>query len=196
MKQFLSWDSLDIEKEILPIILSDGVIAMPTDTVFGLCGGINQKVFYKLNEIKRRPNKPYLILIHDKQKLAQWVDSVSSEVQAIIDRYWPGPLTIIFKAKKNTPRFLVSEDNTIAVRVPDHKRLQEILTQVDGLFSTSANKAGEPIAQSVEQLDPEILAQIDAVIAGEPPCKQPSTIIDATQDQIKVIREGACNITV
>jgi len=95
-----------------------------------------------------------------------------------------------------------SPEGTIAIRVPDHAGLQNLLAHFPGLFSTSANCAGDPVPTSVAVIDPEILTRVAYVITDEPESAQvepgqkkaPSTIIDCTGPEVKIVREGAFSL--
>ncbi len=197
MERYFYYEDGKFLEEILSILRSGGAIAGSSDTVFGLFSSLSKAGCDKLNAIKNRFDKPYLILIGDKQKAKQFTDAFDSrKLEKIIDRYWPGPLTIIVPAKKEIPDFMKSKSGGIALRVPDHKGLQAILKQVDGLFSTSANITGEPIPQSIDEMDPSIKESVDGIILDKTTKKKsvPSTIIDCTGDEIKVVREGAIEL--
>ncbi|MCF7899664.1 Sua5/YciO/YrdC/YwlC family protein, partial [Candidatus Babeliales bacterium] len=157
------------------------------------------KSYKKLNNIKtKRDNKPYLILIDSIQKLKKFVSNKNlsnKNIINLINNCWPGPVTIIFKAKKNLPKYLKSEQNTIAIRCPNNKNLQKLLSSFDGLFSTSANISNQPIPTIIENIDPEILKKIDYLVVDikkSLPQTLPSTIIDLSNEkEIKVLRKGA-----
>ena len=152
---------------------------------------------------RQSARKPYLIVISSAEKLSNFVqtDILNKKIQNLINRCWPGPVTIIFNALPIVPGFLTSKDKTIALRCPDHKGLQQLLASFDGLFSTSANKAGAPIPRSFAEIDGDIIENVDYVVADKSSDVVeivPSTIIDISQvsdgGNIKVIREGAYSI--
>jgi len=192
----LYWDNEKTSKEILSIMRSGGVIVGSSDTVFGLLAPLTQEGFMALNRIKKRQEKPYLILVKSQFVALNLIDQpLSSQIKNIMESCWPGPLTLIFKAKTDLPEYLKSPNGTIALRVPDHDGLQQLLTHCDGLFSTSANKAGEPIPASINELDPDIGKQVGAMVDdysdGTSKEVLPSTILDCSDGTIRVVREGA-----
>lgn len=193
------WQEPNTLETIKQVLHEDKVIICSTDTVLGLLGNCTQKSFLLLNEIKVRENKPYLVLIESKNKTLNFVDSaVLMKVRKLIDYCWPGPLTLIFNAKQEIPAFIKGLDGRIALRVPKHEGLLDILTDFDGLFSTSANLAGKKVPETVDQLDPTITALVSYIVLDKPSeissSPLPSTILDCTGDTIKVVREGAYSI--
>jgi tRNA threonylcarbamoyl adenosine modification protein (Sua5/YciO/YrdC/YwlC family) len=177
---------------------SGKVIAGTTDTIFGLLANLTYESFLALNIIKGREQKPYIILIKNADSLSHFVsirnDSYSNfHIEKLIQQCWPGPLTLIFKAKADVPSFMKAADGTIALRVPKHEGLQQLLAQKDGLFSTSANRAGQPPAKTIQELDEQIKQSINYAVIDkgyEQHEQFPSTILDCTTDKIKVVREG------
>jgi L-threonylcarbamoyladenylate synthase len=200
-KKKLFWDNPDTIRNVKNSLKNDEICITSTDTILGLLGNLTEKSFNAINEIKgKRNHKPYLILISDKTKLSNFINTntLNEKILKIINTCWPGPLTIIFKAKKNLTKFLISKENTIALRCPKHMGLQRLLTYFDGLFSTSANTTNTPPPIQPENIDPQILKKISyLVIDSKKDLKQtlPSTIIDISDDkEVKVIREGTYSI--
>lgn len=114
---------------------------------------------------------------------------------ALMQHCWPGPLTIIFKAKKGIPKFLQSATGTIAIRCPKHAHLQALLPTFKGLFSTSANKGGDPPPKTIKQVDPALIKKIKYLVIDTKSFllqTLPSSIIDFSRKKgVKVIREGS-----
>lgn len=176
--------------------LEGGQVAVGTsDTVFGLLAAATQEGFEALNRIKGRSEKPYLVLAHNKEKALALTTAVHD--QALMDclhACWPGPLTVILPANKTVPTCLQSKEQAIAVRVPHHPGLQQLLTYVPYLFSTSANRTSEPVPHHAEDIDQSILDQCAYLITADTSdaaSTVPSTIIDCTVRPCIIIREGA-----
>jgi L-threonylcarbamoyladenylate synthase len=174
----------------------DRISITTTDTVLGFLARPSEKTHAMIDLIKgSKQDKPYIILIGSPQKLSTWVDveSLSEGIKCITKKCWPGPLTIIFKAKPELPRYLQSKEGTVALRCPRHAELLNVLKYFDGLFSTSANKSGAPVAKNSHELGPELLKNIDYVVLDQKdvPAQVPSTIIDVTSSEIKLVRLGA-----
>ena len=171
-----------------------------SDTVFGLLANTTAIGFSNLNSIKQRAEKPYIILINHIDKLKHFVSIERSDsVLNLLKFCWPGPLTVIFKAKDDLPAFLKSQDHKVAIRVPQHAGLLQLLASFEGLFSTSANLAGDEVPGLIEGINTKIIDKIDLIVldrynAGYANTSQPSTILDCSTGQIRVIRVGAYSI--
>ncbi|MBP9764830.1 Sua5/YciO/YrdC/YwlC family protein [Candidatus Babeliales bacterium] len=186
-------------QEILEQTLSDQqVILASGDTVLGLWGTITESVFHKLNTIKQRHDKPYLLVIGSAEKLPLFTDQqLTSQLKTLIETCWPGPVTIIVKARSDLPSWMKSPDGTIALRVPDHNGLLRLLTKYDALFSTSANTHGQPIPESVGAVNRLILSQVGAVCVERGQLvypQSPSTILNCSSGTIEVVRSGAFHV--
>jgi L-threonylcarbamoyladenylate synthase len=184
------------------------IVISETDTICGLLANITENSIEKLHRIKKdRGEKPYLILINSIRKLDDFVDTntLTSQMLNVVKNCWPGPLTIIFKAKATVPDFLTSKKRTIALRCPKHEGIQELTRNFDGLFSTSANKSGEKAPQRISEIDEDILEMVSFVISNKNDLTVrkilPSSIIDFSyinfsscdkeKNKLRIIREGA-----
>lgn len=196
MIESLFWNE-NVCIERLAAVLRDGGVAIgSSDTVFGLIANLKSQGKKSLDLIKKRVDKPYLILLPDTASLSDYVDpSTLLQIEKIAKRCWPGPVTLICKAHPSLPDFMKGPEGTVALRKPAHAGLQTLLTHLDGVFSTSANISGQPVPKSIDEVDPAILAHCAALILDSRNKKEasqiPSTILDCTGDKIKVIREGA-----
>ncbi len=194
MKKIRNWDDSTIQGEVISLIQSGKLIAGTSDTVVGFLASLAESSFQALNRIKNRQGKPYLVLVRDAKQAALFTDAFDSEpLRTLVNHCWPGPVTLIVPAKKTVPRYMLSSTGAIALRVPNHIGLQAILQHVDGgLFSTSANVAGDPIPETVQDIDQSIIDQVALVVDDRKhvPSK-PSTILDCTKSEIRIIRQGA-----
>lgn len=188
-----SWDDKNTIESLQSYLNQGLAVVSTTDTVLGLLAPLTPTGFSALNRIKGRQNKPYLIVVSDSSKIGHFADisTISESAQCLIAQCWPGPLTIIFKALPEVPDFMKSQDGTIAIRVPCHAGLLELLTHFPGLFSTSANLAGNPVPNTIDELDPALIRQVACVVNGTPGQDQPSTMIDCSDDTVRIVREGA-----
>jgi|DEB19_MinimDraft_3_1074340.scaffolds.fasta_scaffold32405_2 tRNA threonylcarbamoyl adenosine modification protein (Sua5/YciO/YrdC/YwlC family) len=197
LKKYLDWKCSDNIDQVAHALLTDRVVVGSSDTVLGLLANVTQGGFTSLNAIKQRADKPYIVLIDKIDKLKHFVlYEPSQSVLNLLQNCWPGPLTMIFKAKPDLPSFLTSSDHKIAIRIPGHAGLLKLLTNFEGLFSTSANLAGQPVPGLPAQLDLQIMHNVDLVIIDSYNLDHradtvPSTILDCSTDQIKIIRSGA-----
>lgn len=191
---YLYWDDSEALEEIRNLLQQGEVIAGTSDTVLGLLADITEQGFCALNRIKQRTDKPYIVLTSSKEKCAFFTDHISQNLEKMLAVCWPGPLTIIVRAKETVPDYLKTKEGTIALRVPRHQGLLRLLAYFDGLFSTSANKTGKPIPINSDELDPEIQKKVARIIIDRVKHKQyvqPSTILKCLGSKITVIREGA-----
>ena len=190
----LYWNDSDSRALIVQKLLSEKIAVGSSDTVLGLLAPVTEQGCSLLNEIKIRKNKPYIILIESALKASYFVPPQELErVAKLTELYWPGPLTLIFKARPELPAWAKAADGTISLRVPRHEGLLAILGHFPGLFSTSANVGGQPVPTRVEDIDPHIMERVSALIVDPVPQKAviPSTILDCSGPTIKLIREGA-----
>jgi L-threonylcarbamoyladenylate synthase len=189
----LSWDNnLSIRNAIS--LLKDGkVIIAPSDTVIGLYAIPSEKGFSSLNAIKKRTDKPYLLLLSSLKEIYGYVERLDViQIEKIIHACWPGPLTIIFKARRDVPAYLVSAEHTIAIRIPADEKVQALLKETGPLFSTSANLSGEPVPVTFRDLSQELKERVDAVVEADLiQTHIPSTIINTTVRPVTIVREGA-----
>jgi len=193
--KILAWENAEDRQQIAQFLRSGKVIVGSSDTVPGLLADATQNGFEQLNAIKGRFEKPYIVLISDAEKIDYFAVMPNERVQKIVNACWPGPLTIIFKAKDALPAYVKSATGTIALRVPKHEGLCGVAQHFNGLFSTSANLAGQAIPQTIQEIDSAILDKVVAIV-NDTYKKDglPSTILDCSSDDIKVIREGAYSI--
>jgi L-threonylcarbamoyladenylate synthase len=188
------WQKQDTKQKIITALQHDDVLVTTTDTIPGLLANITESGFTALNKIKQdRSTKPYIILISDLDKLGYFVDPLTPKIKLLLSKCWPGPLTVIFKAKHDLPYFLKSEKGTVAIRCPNYSPLLDILKHFNGLFSTSANRSAHPTPQKIEYLDPKIIEQVKYVVRDVESTlpTNPSTIIDISSGKIALVRQGA-----
>lgn len=176
------------------VIISGGIVAIPTETSYGLAvDPFNTSSLERLFEIKRRPpTKPILVLIDGVDRLSQLVREVPKPFGPLIERFWPGPLTLIFPAKPDLPAPLTAGTGTIGVRVSSHQVAAEICRQAGGMITaTSANISGEPPAWSAEELIRSFSSSIEVIVDGglleQVP---PSTVIRSENEEVVIVRPG------
>lgn len=171
------------------------VIAYPTETFYGLgVDALNLEAIQRIYEIKGKESaQPLLILIPSLQELGRYVIEVPAVARNLIDRYWPGPLTLIFHASALLPPLLCAHTKKVAVRVSPHP-IAQALTAGFGraITSTSANISGAPSTVTAAEVYAQIGATIDLIIdGGITPGEKPSTLVDITQSPPHLVREGA-----
>ncbi len=193
----LSWNDEKSIEFMINAFEQDKILLCSSDTVLGLFASLSEISKKKIDSIKKRNLKPYIVMAHSFDSIMNLIDQdITSEMMAIIKQYWPGPLTIIFKAKKDLPDWMIGQDKTLAVRIPDHQGLQKILDSVGFLFTTSANISDQSLPLCYDEINPIILEQVDGV------CCDPSviydgpasTILDFSRDKISIVRQGVIKI--
>jgi L-threonylcarbamoyladenylate synthase len=196
MHQIYTWDSSEGLNAAQAAFNAGLAIVGDSDTVLGLFAPCSRAGIDLLDLIKGRREKPYLILVGSVEQVWELAEQPSDPDCMRLLACWPGPLTLIFTARPDVPDYMQSVNHTIAVRIPDHEALQTLALRCGGLFSTSANKTGMPVPESVERVDAGILAMVSCVVRNgtqnkENVPKQPSTILDCTGDVVRVVRTGA-----
>lgn len=185
---------LELLKKAADVILNDGVIGYPTETVYGLgANALSSRAILNIFRIKGRDaNKPILVIASDFDQINKLVKNIPDITFELADKFWPGPLTIVFEASDYVDKNLVGNGKSIGIRIPDNKICLELLKLTDlPITSTSANRAGgkNPIdvTELVENLGDEISLIIDG---GTAQSRTPSTVLDLSTDQPIIRREG------
>jgi L-threonylcarbamoyladenylate synthase len=190
----------DLISEAASIIKNGGVISFPTRYLYGLgADAFNTDAVDRVFKIKQRPsNKPLLVLVDKLKDLTRLVRNVPSLATRIIERFWPGEVTIVFEAKDSLPGNLTAGKDRIGVRMPEHPVALALTNSVKGpITATSANITGHVGCSRVQDLDPLIVNQLDLILdAGPLKGGIGSTVIDVTVDPPKILREGAVSVEV
>ncbi|ABR55086.1 Sua5/YciO/YrdC/YwlC family protein [Methanococcus vannielii SB] len=188
----ISEDNLNkFEKEIeivKKVVLEGGVILCGTDTLYGLStNALDENAIEKIYKIKKRdPNKPISISLGEKYQVEKYV-YVDDTARKLIDKFMPGPITIILKKKDILPDILGKND--VGVRIPDNDVIRKI--SVVPLTTTSANISGEVSPIALEEVDPKVKEKVDLIIdSGTCKHRMQSTIIKVIDGKIELIREG------
>lgn len=182
-------------QEASDIILNGGIIGYPTETVYGLgCDAFNHAAIKRLYSIKRRDlTKPMSVIIHSQLQLCQTTKAIPEVANKLIQKFWPGPLTLVLLANPRLQPLLVGAGNTIAVRIPANQICLSLLSicQVP-LVSTSANLSGTKELVSPGAVLKVFLDKLDLLIDGGPTISDvPSTIVDCTGKNARLLRAGA-----
>ena len=182
----------EIEKGV-EILRKGGVIAFPTDTVYGLGADVfNFAAVERIYEIKNRPkHQQFPLLIANAEQLTILAESIPEITWFLARRFWPGGLTLVLSKKDSLPAYLASGP-TIAVRVPNHP---VCLALIEGLGNpitgTSANTSGQPAALAVEEVGQQLEGKVDLIIDGSRcPGGKESTIVDTTHEPPRILRRG------
>lgn len=181
-------------KQVVECLKDGGVVVYPTDTIYGIgCDIFQHKAIERICKIKNvDPQKAQLSFIcRDLSNMSDYTKSIDTPLYRMLKTYLPGPYTFILPASKQAPKILQSKKSTIGLRVPDNIICQTILGEL-GNPILSASLPGEMVE---EYTDPEIIFErfemlVDLVIDGGIGGTVPSTIVDCTTDEWKVIRQG------
>jgi L-threonylcarbamoyladenylate synthase len=182
----------EIEKGV-KILQKGGVIAFPTDTVYGLGADVfNTRAVERVYEIKNRPkNQQFPLLIADAEQLTTLAEPIPEITWLLAGRFWPGGLTLVLSKKDSLPAYIASGP-TVAVRVPNHP---VCLALIEGLGNpitgTSANTSGQPAALTAAEVGQQLVGKIDLIInGGKCPGGKESTIVDITRLPPTILRHG------
>ena len=178
-------------KKASKILQNGGLIAFPTETVYGL--GVvfyNEQSYERLINVKRRPpEKPFTLMCGSLDDIKKYA-YVNELAQKLIDAFMPGQFTIILKAKENLPRWVVSKEGNVGIRISDDKFVQNLIIETGKpLLVPSANRSGESPCHTSNEVKDSLGNDLDAIIIGESVSNIPSTIV-FVDDSVHIIRLG------
>lgn len=182
-------------KKAVETVKKGGLIAFPTETVYGLGVIYDNKVAYdRLISVKRRPpEKPFTLMLSDKEEMYKY-GVIDGGAKRLIDKYVPGQFTLIVKALPGLPAWAVSKNGTVGMRVPDDDFVRNMIREIGKpMLVPSANKSGEAPALTGNQVVDIFGDEIDVIIDGESVGTVPSTVVCLHDNMIHVLRTG--NIT-
>ena len=174
------------------VLDNSGVVAFPTETVMGL--GIlfdDYKAYEYLNKIKNRPgDKPYTLMLGSVSDIYLYA-YVSDDAKKIIDAFMPGPITLLLKVKDTVPGYITHNTGIIGVRVPAMRDLLRFIKYCEKpLLVPSANKSGEKPAMNSEEVKTIFNDEVGYIFKGSCSGGVPSTIVDLSGEEVKILREG------
>lgn len=197
-KTILFIDPVNPEPEIIAkagkILQKKGIVIFPAKCLYGVAANaLNETAIKKVFQLKKRSlNNPILVLIPNRKMLSSLVTSIPGQADKLMDAFWPGNMTLIFKAKPHISRFLTAGTQKIGIRIPLHpvaKALVELLNFP--ITGTSANLSDQGGCSRIDQLPLGIIEQSDMILdAGALKGGRGSTIIDVTTSPAAIIREG------
>lgn len=178
-------------------LLNDGeIVAFPTDTVYGL--GTN--AFYspgiiKLFEAKGRDaNKAIAVLIGDLDQLNLLTDELSETAHKLVASFWPGGLTIVVPKKKDLPE-LLSAGSSIGIRMPNHPVALDLLRKFGPIATTSANLSGMNSPHDARDVERQLNKRVPLILdGGRCPGGVPSTVVDCTTEEVRILRPGTISL--
>ena len=196
-------DRKDIDKEVLKeaadIIRGGGFVAFPTETVYGLgADAFNKEAARKIYGAKKRPSdNPLIVHIADIDELEKIVSEVTEDARRLMERFWPGPMTLILKKKEGIPLETTAGLDTVAVRMPEDEVAREFIRLCKTpIAAPSANLSGSPSPTSAEHVYKDMKGRIDMLIASDDSkVGLESTIVDVSVNIPLVLRPGAITLS-
>ncbi|MCX7842452.1 MAG: L-threonylcarbamoyladenylate synthase [Clostridia bacterium] len=175
-------------------IINGGLVAFPTETVYGLgANALDEKAVRGIFSAKGRPSdNPLIVHISEKSGLHELVREIPSDVYALMEHFWPGPLTIVLKKSEKVPSVVSAGLDTVAVRMPSHPVALELikLAQVP-VAAPSANSSGKPSPTCAEHVIEDLYGKVDMIIdAGEARVGLESTVLDMSAYPPVILRPG------
>lgn len=176
------------------IIRDGGVVVIPTRHLYGLAvDALNTKALARVFAIKGRPAaKPLLILVKSRADLAGQVRLIPDTARRLMDRFWPGRLTLVFESRDVFPAALTGGTGKVGIRLPGHPVCQALLDVLaHPITATSANRSGQKGCHRIADMAPDLQAAVDLILdAGPLPPGPGSTVVDVTQCPPRVLRAG------
>ncbi|NIA29989.1 MAG: threonylcarbamoyl-AMP synthase [Actinobacteria bacterium] len=188
----------DLIGQAARILQGGGVIGYPTETVYGIgCNAFDAEAVNRIFQLKHRDRSKAMILIAaDLLQISDLVENIPESAERLMENFWPGPLTMVFKSSQFLKAFAFRKSKTIAVRIPNGAICLSLLKTCDfPIVSTSANRSGEPDATTADELITTFGNDLDLIIdGGRTPSKAPSTVVDLTRNPPRILREGIISV--
>jgi len=189
----LSTDHPQAVERALAVLQAGGLIALPTDTVYGLAALVNDsQAIARIYQAKERSeNKAIAVLVGELSQLDLVAGEINESARRLAAAFWPGALTLVLPRRSGLPENL-SPLPTIGVRMPDHSFARRLLNAAGPLATTSANLSGGPNPRNASEVLDQLDGRIELVLdGGEAPGGVPSTVVDCTKPDFKILRQGA-----
>lgn len=190
----------ELKQQIKEILENGGVIAYVTDTVWGL-GALpdSKKGVEKIYEIKKREaQKPLILMSNEIENLLPYIKPLSSKAKELVEKHFPGALTLVLEKTEKTPDYITSGFNTVGIRVPNNAVFKEICESLPGhvLATTSANLSHEPSAKTYQQAVGNMGGKADLIIEdfGQSAKGLESTVALINDNEVKILRQGAVSL--
>lgn len=189
-------NSPDLMPQARAVLNKGGLVAFPTDTVYGVGTLVfDGPAVESIYRAKDRPiEKAIPVLIGDAEDMEKVGMNIPETAYRLATRFWPGPLTVVIPKKPTLPES-VSATATVGVRVPDHEVARTLLRAAGPMAVTSANISGQPSPSTAEEVFAQLGGRIDLIIdGGKTPGGVPSTVIDCTENDLKILRAGPISL--
>ena len=181
--------------ELANILKKDGIISVPTDTVYGICARMTSiKAYNNLMVTKNRPaNKLFPIMCADEEQIKS-IAIVDKKIEKLIRNFMPGPITLILMKRPGLPEYINNGSLTIAVRMAPSKIIEELIRKTGSpLFMTSANQSGSPVCTNLDEIE-KACPTLDGMLEGNVSFDKASTIVDCVLEPIQILREGPISL--
>ena len=183
------------KKEIINILMTGGILAFPTDTVFGLACAMDKDAITKVYKAKGRDFKKPLPVMCDGPEMIKRIAIVNETAEKIMERFMPGALTMVFPKREDVDDVFTQGMPTIGIRVPDDEWILDLIRQLDTpIMVTSANISGNGSLLKWEDVYASMHGKINGIVTEDARGDRASTIIDVTGDEIKILREGPISL--
>jgi len=181
----------NFNSEIIDTLNRDGIGVIPTDTVYGLVGkASSKKAVERIYEVKGRDlKKPLIILISSISNLTDFNIKLNKETKEILNRYWPGKVSIILPCKSKGLEYLHRGTNSLAFRLPNNKELKDFIKKTGPLVAPSANPEGKEIASNIKEAQSYFKNSIDFYLDGGEINSSPSAIISVQNGEVILLRK-------
>ena len=192
MKNNLNYDKL---REPAQIIKKGGIVIFPTETVYGIgTNGLDENAIQKLYEVKQRPsNKPISLLVNNIEMVEKIAKNITEVEYKLMERFFPGPLTIILEKRDIVPDILTSSTNTVGIRMPSGEIAKKLIEFAGVPIATSSsNISGNPSGTNITDIKKDFEGKVDCFIDnGESELGIPSTVIRIIDNIPHILRQGA-----
>jgi len=188
----------DIITKASGVLSKGGIIAYPTESFYAL--GVlasDDEALKRLFELKGRPpEKPLPLIVGDTDVLLSVAQNIPDQARNLIEHFWPGPLTLVFKARKAVSRLLTGGTGNVAVRIPGDSAALYLARAIRApMTATSANPSAKSPAETAKEVSDYFGERVDLIIdAGRSPGGKPSTIVDVTDVPLRILREGRVSL--
>lgn len=177
--------------KLADILKNDGVISVPTDTVFGVCARISSpEARNNLVKVKNRPkNKLFPIMCADEEQIKS-IAIVNNKAEILIHKFMPGPITLVLPKKPDLPQYVNNGSDTVAIRMATSKPIEDLIRKTGSpIFMSSANQSGEPTCTSLDEIE-KACPTLNGMMEGTVSFGIGSTIVYCVSNNIKILRDG------
>jgi L-threonylcarbamoyladenylate synthase len=181
--------------EAVAVLRGGGLIAYPSDTVYGLgAAASNERAVARAFAVKGRLSEKALpLLLADVEDIGRLCAEVPPSAQLLVERFWPGPLTLVLRRSPSFQSAAVGSGDSVALRVPDHFFLRQLIRALgEPITGTSANRSGRPSCRTAREVQRQLGGAVDLIIDGGPSrAGWESTVVDITFQPPVIVRQGA-----